>query len=97
MPKRTREEKLAAYSKGAKRGYRARKRFVAATVKQSLTVPEMKEPQPGKAEAQIGDPGGIATLRALGKAGSGDAAQDLQDVKQCNAMVAQPMELSTGS
>ena len=91
MPKRSREERLAAYSNGAKRGYRARKRFVA------VNGVEMKEPQPGKAEAQIGDPGGIATLRALGKAGSGDAEQDLQDVKQCNAMVAQPMELSTGS
>jgi hypothetical protein len=69
MPKRSREEKLAAYSKGAKRGYRARKAFVAAN---GL---KMKEPSPGEVKALNVDPGRIGTLRALGNAGSGDAVQ----------------------
>jgi hypothetical protein len=92
MPKRSREEKLAAYSKGAKRGYRSRKAFVAAN---GL---KMKEPQPGEVEALNDDPGGIVASRALGNAGLGDAAQrDVRDANQCNAMLAQPMELSTSS
>jgi hypothetical protein len=80
MPKRSREEKLAAYSQGAKRGYRSRKAFVKAN---GL---ERKEPRPGKVEAPlIGDPGGIATGRALGKAGPGDAAQNTRlDNRKCN-------------
>jgi hypothetical protein len=70
MPKRTREEKLAAYSKGAKRGYRARKRFVA------MNGVEMKSPQPGRVEGlTIGNPGGIAAGRAVGTAGPNDAIQ----------------------
>jgi hypothetical protein len=91
MPKRSREEKLAAYSKGAKRGYRARKAFVKAN---GL---ETKEASPGEVKPQIVDPGRIVELRALGNAGSMDAAQDLQDANLCNAMVTQPMELSTSS
>jgi hypothetical protein len=79
MPKRTREEKLAAYSKGAKRGYRSRKAFVAAN---GL---KMKEPSPGEVKALNVDPGRIGTLRALGNAGSGDAAQNTRlDNSKCN-------------
>jgi hypothetical protein len=79
MPKRSREEKLAAYSKGAKRGYRARKAFVKAN---GL---EMKTAQPGEAEPFNDDPGGIVASRALGNAGLGDAAQNEQDVtSKCN-------------
>jgi hypothetical protein len=81
MPKRSREEKLAAYSKGAKRGYRSRKAFVKAN---GL---EMKEaPTGGTVEPQIGDPlGRAAVLRALGNAGSRDAAPNEQDVtSKCN-------------
>jgi hypothetical protein len=69
MPKRSREEKLAAYSKGAKRGYRSRKAFVKAN---GL---KMKTAQPGEAEPFNDDPGGIVASRALGNAGLGDAAQ----------------------
>lgn len=61
MPKRSREEKLAAYSAGAKRGYRARKRML-----------KMKEPQLGEAEAQ-----GFGIVdRALAGAGSENAGTD---------------------
>lgn len=88
MRQRSREEKLAAYSKASKRGYRARQKFLAH---------QMKEPSPGEVKAQIGDLRGIAAGRALGNAGPGDAAQDLRDANICNAMVAQPMELSTSS
>jgi hypothetical protein len=69
MRQRSREEKLAAYSKGAKRGYRSRKAFVKAN---GL---EMKTAQPGEAEPFNDDPGGIVASRALGNAGLGDAAQ----------------------
>lgn len=47
MPKRSREEKLAAYSAGAKRGYRARKRMLAAR------GAEMKEAPTGGGGASI--------------------------------------------
>jgi hypothetical protein len=79
MRQRSREEKLAAYSKGAKRGYRSRKAFVKAN---GL---EMKTAQPGEAEPFNDDPGGIVASRALGNAGLGDAAQNEQDVtSKCN-------------
>jgi hypothetical protein len=73
MPKRSREEKLAAYSKGAKRGYRARKAFVAAN---GL---EMKNPPPGKVEGSIGHSGGVSAGRALGNAGPGYAAPNASE------------------
>jgi hypothetical protein len=92
MPKRSREEKLAAYSKGAKRGYRARKAFVA------VNGLEMKRAPTGEVEAPNVDPGRIVELRALGNAGSGDAAPNtLLENKPCNTMLHQPMELSTSS
>jgi hypothetical protein len=69
MPKRSREEKLAAYSKGAKRGYRARKAFV------KTNGLEMKEPSTGGLRALDCQPGEADKGRALGKAGPGDAAQ----------------------
>jgi hypothetical protein len=77
MPKRSREEKLAAYSKGAKRGYRSRKRFVA------MNGVEMKNPRSEGIEGSIGDPGGIASVRGLGKPGTVDAAQ-LDEKEQHN-------------
>jgi hypothetical protein len=91
MPKRSRKEKLAAYSQGAKRGYRSRKAFVKAN---GL---ERKEPSTGGLKALDCQPGEADGLRALGNAGSRDAAQDLQDANLCKAMVTQPMELSTSS
>jgi hypothetical protein len=63
MPKRSREEKLAAYSQGAKRGYRSRKAFVKAN---GL---KMKEPSPGEAKAQNGELSGLAAGRSLGNEG----------------------------
>jgi hypothetical protein len=84
MPKRSREEKLAAYSKGAKRGYRARKRFLAATADKLSTV-EMKEPSTGGLKALDCQPGEADALRALGNAGSRDAAQNTRlDNRKCN-------------
>jgi hypothetical protein len=91
MPKRSREEKLAAYSQGAKRGYRSRKAFVKAN---GL---ERKEPSTGGLKALNCQPGEADRGRAVGTAGPGDAAQDLQDANLCKAMVTQPMELSTSS
>ena len=86
MPKRSREEKLAAYSKGAKRGYRARKRML-----------KMTEPQPGEAGAHNDLPGRKMTLRGVDAPGSGDAAQGtfLDKSTQRDAMVAQPGNTST--
>jgi hypothetical protein len=82
MPQRSREEKLAAYSKGAKRGYRSRKRMQAY---RNSDGPEMKTAQPGEVEPLNDDPGGIVASRALGNAGLGDAAQNEQDVtSKCN-------------
>jgi hypothetical protein len=79
MRQRSREEKLAAYSQGAKRGYRSRKAFVKAN---GL---ERKEPSPGEVKALNVDPGRIVELRALGNAGSGDAAQNTRlDNRKCN-------------
>jgi hypothetical protein len=77
MRQRSREAKLAAYSKGAKRGYRARRKFLAH---------QMKEPQPGEVEAPLNDdPGRIVASRALGNAGLGDAAQNTRlDNRKCN-------------
>jgi hypothetical protein len=77
MRQRSREEKLAAYSKASKRGYRARRKFLAH---------QMKEPQPGEVEAPLNDdPGRIVTSRALGNAGLGDAAQTGTKVtSKCN-------------
>jgi hypothetical protein len=69
MPKRSREEKLAAYSQASKRGYRSRKAFVNAN---GL---KRKEPQTGGFEALDCQPGEADALRALGNAGSRDAAQ----------------------
>jgi hypothetical protein len=73
MPKRSREEKLAAYSQGAKRGYRARKRMQAT--REVFAQVEMKEPSTGGLKALDCQPGEADGLRALGNAGSRDAAQ----------------------
>jgi hypothetical protein len=79
MPKRSREEKLAAYSQGAKRGYRSRKAFVKAN---GL---ERKEPSTGGLKALDCQPGEADALRALGNAGSRDAAQITRlDNRKCN-------------
>jgi hypothetical protein len=78
MPKRSREEKLAAYSKGAKRGYRARKAFVKAN---GL---EMKEPSPGEVKAQIGEVRGLAAGRSLGNEGPVYAEQTRLEHSKCN-------------
>jgi hypothetical protein len=86
MPKRSREEKLAAYSKGAKRGYRSRKAFVAhLEVAKCDIKPEMKEPSTGGLKALDCQPGEADALRALGNAGSRDAAQITRlDNRKCN-------------
>jgi hypothetical protein len=79
MPKRSREEKLAAYSKGAKRGYRARKAFV------KTNGLEMKTAPPGEVEPSlIGDLRGIAAGRALGNAGPMEAIQ-IQELRNHEA------------
>jgi hypothetical protein len=79
MPKRSREEKLAAYSQGAKRGYRSRKAFVKANGLKG------KEPSTGGLKALDCQPGEADALRALGNAGSRDAAQNTRlDNRKCN-------------
>jgi len=73
MPKRSRAEKLAGYSPASKRGYRARKQFLA----------QMKTAQPGEVEPLNDDPGRIVANRAVDAAGLGYAAQD-RDKRKCN-------------
>jgi hypothetical protein len=73
MRQRSREEKLAAYSQASKRGYQARKTFVKAN---GL---KRKEPQTGGFEALDCQPGEADALRALGNAGSINAAQHTKE------------------
>ena len=91
MPKRSRAEKLATYSGAAKRGWRARKTFVA------VNGVKKESPSTGEVEGLIGHSGGMTAGRALGNAGPRDAAlKGLQENKsQRNAMVAQLGEPST--
>jgi hypothetical protein len=76
MPKRSREDKLASYSNGAKRGYRARKRFCAVN-----GVGKMKEDRLGVVDPLNCQPGVADRGRALGNAGPMDAIQLSQELR----------------